>query len=314
MTTGEAGMRAQALGLAGRLGGAVIEKRVGLAPPWRWLPPNHVPNSLRHLNPALDALSPPWPDLLVSCGRRAAPLAAAVRRKSGGLSLAVHIQDPRMSPSAFDLVVALGHDDLEEGPGVIKTLTAMHAITPAALSRARRDWAERLAGLPRPLTGVAIGGPTRRSPFGPRQVERLTAGLKTRRATGEGLAITPSRRTPPAAAKMLVKAFGDDDGVFLWRGGGDNPYLAILALCDRLVVTGDSVSMVSEAIAAGPPVEVFETGEGRHQAFLSALLERGLVHRFGQSVEDPTAGRSQACDSTAEAAAAVLRLLQARTG
>ena len=101
--------------------------------------------------------------------------------------------------------------------------------------------------------------------------------------------------------------------MFLWDGEGDNPYFGILALSDRLVVTGDSVSMVSEAAASGRPVAVFDLGGGaRHQRFLGNLLERGLVSRLDgspwpQAPEGPV-------NATPFAAEAVLRLLQARTG
>ena len=79
---------------------------------------------------------------------------------------------------------------------------------------------------------------------------------------------------------VVAGAFGRDPGVFVWDQVGDNPYLAILALADRLIVSSDSVSMISEALAAGPPVEVFDLAVRRHQPFLDTLVAEQLVRRF----------------------------------
>ena len=52
---------------------------------------------------------------------------------------------------------------------------------------------------------------------------------------------------------------------YIYRWGGsheDNPYLAYLALADRLVVTGESMSMLTEAGSTCKPLYVFDPGDG----------------------------------------------------
>src|SRR6185312_5004866 len=136
----------------------------------------------------------------------------------------------------------------------------------------------------------------------------LAGRLKALRAEG-GLAITPSRRTPDEVKAVLTEAFAGDPGVFLWDETGDNPYRGILALSDRLVATGDSVSMVSEAVATGRPAAVFDLGGGqRHQRFIRNLVERKIV-----SLADGgpfVAGTG--LNSTPEATAALRRLIEAK--
>jgi hypothetical protein len=212
----------------------------------------------------------------------------------------------------FDLVVALAHDAIRAGPRVLKTITAMHDVTAADLAIAAQQWKERLAPLGRPLVGAMIGGPTRRSAFATADAHALAESLAVIRQEGFGLAITPSRRTPRAVRAILEAAFAGDDRVFIWNVEGANPYRGILASADRLVVTGDSVSMVSEAIATGAPVEVFDLGQGRHRVFLDTLVERGVASRLGQPAGRPRARPGY--DATLEVSAVVRRLLQARTG
>jgi uncharacterized protein len=306
LTTGEDGMRTQVRGLAQAVAGTVVEK---IAPPRTFAA---ALGALTAAPSLARAFSPPWPDILISCGRRSAPYAVAVKRASGGRVLAVHVQDPRAFRGEFDLIIAMDHDRIATGQGVIKVATALHDITPAALALAAEGWRLRFERLGRPLAGVAIGGDLRGRPFTLEDGQRLLAGLQRLRQAGVGLAITPSRRTPLAVRALLAEAFAGDTRVFLWNLEGENPYRAILALADRLVVTTDSVSMVSEAIATGHPVELLDLGFRRHVRFVQELVDEGLARRFeGNPTPFRTGGPF---DSTQIAAAAVQRLLQARTG
>jgi mitochondrial fission protein ELM1 len=309
LTTGEAGMRTQARGLARAVAGRVAEKVVLSRSPWRHLPAGWL--ILRELEPESDRIAPPWPDLIVSCGRRSALVAREARRRAGGKPILVHVQDPRWRAGAFDLVVAMAHDRVA-GPNVLKVPTALHDVTAERLAAAAEHWRPRLAALPRPLIGVILGGPSGRQAFGLEEGRRLLDGLLAMQATsGGGVAVVPSRRTPDEVLALFAEAAARDPAIWTWSREGDNPYLGVLALADRLVVTGDSVSMVSEALATPHPVEVF-TPELRdvHRGFLGALEDRGLVRVFDGRWTEPAP--RPVLDATAEAAAAVRRMLAAR--
>ncbi|QUD87216.1 mitochondrial fission ELM1 family protein [Phenylobacterium montanum] len=312
MTSGEAGFRTQARGLAMAVAGEARELVVGLKPPWRALPGAWAaPFALANLSRESDRPTPPWPDLLISCGRRTTALSIAIRRASRGRTVTVHVQNPLTAVSAFDLVIAMEHDQVS-GPNVISAPTALHDVTPDRLAAAGEAWRARLARPGRPLIGVMLGGTTRHHPFETAEAQVLIDRLQAvRRATGAALAVTPSRRTPVAARALFEEALAGDPDAYLWDLQGDNPYRGILALSDRLVVTSDSVSMISEALATPHPVEVFGPDGGRrHAAFLHGLLAKGLVRRFlGDPVPPPAGGP---IDATEAAAAAVRSLLQAR--
>jgi mitochondrial fission protein ELM1 len=312
VTTGEAGFRTQARGLASALADEPRELTVDLGMPWRLLPGAvAAPIAFQALTPGSDRPAPPWPDLVVSCGRRATAVAIAIRKASGGRTLGVHVQNPLTAVSAFDLVVAMDHDGVS-GPKVLNVPTALHDVTATRLAAAADAWRGRLAQGDGPMAGVLLGGTTRHHPFTPETATDLIEGLARLRAAGWRIAITPSRRTPGPVLAALAARFARDTGVYLWDGAGDNPYLGILALGDRIVATSDSVSMVSEALATPHPVEVFgDDGGARHSLFLKGLLDKGLVRRF---TGDPVSAKAGGpIDSTAIAAKAVRQLLDART-
>src|SRR3982751_5953643 len=146
---GKPGMASQALGLAEATGFAFIEKPLRVRRPWAWLPPQLWIAPLRGAEAEIVNLRPPWPDLVIGCGRNAAMPALAIRRASGGRTLAVQIQDPRVGRGEFDLMVVPEHDRLR-GPRVLVTQGAIHRVTPARLDAERRRFPE-LEKLPRPI-------------------------------------------------------------------------------------------------------------------------------------------------------------------
>lgn len=276
-------MRSQVLGLAEAVGLPVVEKRIVVRAPWSRLPGGLLPMPLTALDPAGDALTPPWPRLLITCGRRSVGPALAVKRASKGRTLAVYVQNPKWARRQFDLVVAMTHDDAAAGDNVMAIDLALHHITAERLEVARGEWRERLTPDDTPLIGVLIGGDNRHYSLTGRVTERLIRVLRTAHKThGMRVYVTPSRRTDDIAKRRIAEALGDDATGTIWDETGPNPYVGMLALADRLIVTGESISMISEALASGRPVHVLPLeGFGRrHDRFVNGLVERGLVSRI----------------------------------
>jgi mitochondrial fission protein ELM1 len=275
-----AGLQAQALGLAEAAGLTPALRVVTPRAPWRFLPAARWPAPLRV---ARDAIEPPLPDLIVGCGGVAAAVGAALRRP--GLAV-VQVQNPRLDPRRFDLIVANRHDELT-GPNVVVTRTALHRATPERLAEAAEAWRERLAELPRPLVSVLIGGSNGRFRLDAPVAAALAAQLAgMMRSDGVGVALTPSRRTDPGAIRALSDAL-EPLGGWVWDGEGENPYFGLLALADAIVVTMDSVSMVSEAAATGAPVLVAPLpGKSRRIGlFLDGLTADGRIRPFAGRLE-----------------------------
>lgn len=295
-----AGLQAQALGLA-EAAGLVPELRV-LAPraPWRFVPARTWPAPLAAVR--LGGTSAP--PLVIGCGGVAAAVGAALRR--GGRRV-VQVQNPRMDPRRFDLVVAARHDELD-GPNVIVTRTALHRVTAARLAGARAAWAPRLAHLPRPLVAVLVGGSNGRFRLDAGVAAILGAALAgMMRRDAVGLALTPSRRTDPAARRILHDALSPL-GAYVWDMQGENPYFGLLAVADAVVVTIDSVSMVSEAVATAAPVMLAALpGRSRRiSLFLEGLRRDGRVRPYGGRYE---AWPVAAMNDTEEAAGEMRRRL-----
>ena len=268
-----AGLQAQALGLAEAAGLAPATIDLHPRPPLAWLPPVMWPAPLR-----VGGLAIRPEGLLFTAGGSGAAVGAALRRRGRRV---VQIQDPRMDIRKFDLVVANAHDRLD-GPNVIVVRHALHRARPDVLAAARQLWAPRFAKLPRPLVAVLIGGSNGRFRLGLPEAEDLGLRLSEMAVHDKaGIVLTASRRTAPEVQESLsarVKSLGG----WMWDGQGDNPYYGMLACADAIVVTIDSISMISEAIATGVPVMLASLpgSSRRNSLFLKELLEIDRVRHF----------------------------------
>lgn len=275
LTQSYAGLRAQAEGLAEAAGLSASYHAVGPRGVWRHVPASWWPNGMAcaTIVPTL----PDVPDIAVGCGGKAAAVVAALRLRG---TRTVAVQNPRMDIRRFDVVVVARHDRVT-GPNVVVTRTALHRVTDERLAAAAAAWRLRLAALPRPLVAVLVGGSNRRLRLDRRIAEQMTAKLEIMiRNTGAGVILTTSRRTPPDVLPIFRRL--ESHGAWIWSGDGENPYFGMLALADLLVVTADSISMVSEAVATTAPVLVQELpGRSRRiSVFLDGLRREDRIRSF----------------------------------
>lgn len=294
LTQGAVGLQNQAIGLAEHIGWPYELKKVNLVKPWRWLPGHWVPSAHTRLTADSNSLTAPWPDLVISCGRLGAAAALGVKRASGGRTFSVHIQNPQLPHHLVDLILPPQHDALS-GPNVIPTRGALHHVTREKMDAAV---AEQLISHPelastknqKPIIGVLIGGSNATATLTPEKSRQLMSTLVEAAAAQQArLWITASRRTGNANIQAMQSVLAGTAHWF-WDNEDPNPYMAILGSSDYLVVTGDSVSMVSEAASTGKPVYTldFDGYSGRLNQFHLAMREQGVTRAFEGKLEQWT--------------------------
>jgi mitochondrial fission protein ELM1 len=278
------GDNAQALAVgravAEALGGQVIAKPLKYNALYR-VPDLVLGASLRSLaEERRSAIAPPWPDLVVGVGRRSIPVARWIRARSGGQAKLVQIGRPRAPLDWFDLVVTTPQYRLPDGPNVLQLL--LPPLSPPSLDAAELErWRKAFAPLPRPWIAVLVGGA--RPPY---RFEVPDAVLLAQQADalagrlGGALLVTTSPRTGPAQARALIDTIARPAHHNLWSPDADNAHYAILALADRFIVTGESVSMLAEACVSGKPVAIYELPRRSYPAWSG---ERGVGRRLARS-------------------------------
>jgi mitochondrial fission protein ELM1 len=230
-------------------------------------------------------LTAPWPDLVLSSGRRTAPVAHWIQRRSEGKSRLVVVGRPRAPLSSFDLVLTTPQYSLPLRDNVVDLpVPFIQGQTPP--DQELSVWRERFAHLPRPWVAMLVGGssiPYELDEAAGRELGvRASAAVK---AKGGSLLISTSPRTAEPVTQSLLAAVDIPHWCYRFDKGSDNPYRALLVLADAFIVTGESVSMLTEASLTGKPVAVFPLPVRRH---LKARVHHALERKLG--VVDRVAG------------------------
>lgn len=261
-----AGESQQILGL-----GEALERHLGaelrLIHP-SWTPQANTLGLLRRVSLAgidrahRSALGSRSPDVLITAGLRNEPLARWIARRSRHHTVTVLLGRTWAPHDAFDLVVTTPQYRLEPHPNVLENAGTLHRVTRTRLDDAKAEWAHAFAHLPRPRLGVLIGGSSGPFHLGSNNAARLV--VRARALAGDGsLMGTTSSRTPDAALSTLRSSLAPSE-LWTWTAEAPNPYFGILAWADALLVTGDSIAMVSEAVATGKTVRIFDMGDMQH--------------------------------------------------
>jgi len=255
-------------------------KRIALRQPWKSLSPHLGFEQSFSFSPALSA--PPeskWPDLVIASGRKSIAASRYIKKMSGGKCFIVQLQDPRIDPSQFDLV-AVPHHDPTRGANVIVTDGAPNRVTPERLEAAKADFPQ-LGIASSPRVAVLIGGSSKAYTMNETITNTLAAQL---RDLDTNLMVTSSRRTGAKNEAILRTALPN---AYFYDGNGENPYFAMLAYADFILVTADSASMISDACSTGKPVYMIklEGGHPRIDRLHNHFIDKGVLRVFEGNLE-----------------------------
>jgi hypothetical protein len=293
-------------------------------------------NRLRHLrflrderllhltDDARSSLIPPWPDLVIGLGYESIPVARFVRRQSGGRTRIVQLGNPRTDIADLDLVIATPQYSLPVAPNLLEIPFPIGNPAQGVTATAEEEgWFE---AMPHPRRLVAVGGSTRQWEIDAAELERAVQCLKAdqTKSGGSVIAVT-SRRTPPRVTRLLEELLSGKSQACV----SQFPRFAVLlAECDALYVTADSVSMLAETILTGKPVGMIPIRRSRRgllghvlrrlgvplksKADLSRFWSYLASHKLVGSVAAPIA--STAAETTQLAVKAVQNVVQSRPG
>jgi mitochondrial fission protein ELM1 len=264
---------------------------------------------------------PPWPDLVIAIGRRSVPVARWIRKKSGGSTRLVLLGHPRVSPDIFDLVITTRQYPVPPGDNVLLLPMAMTRFP--ELPKPTSEEQAVLSELPRPHLLMAIGGPTKFWKIDEDAIADAVEALHARALRlGGGLIAIGSPRTEAGAMNVLRGSLRRRDNALLVESGRAR-FPVLLRDADEIFVTGDSMSMLSEAIQAGKRVGIIpirqsdrgrrslgpnpcSSGPSMHRRdlrrFWNHLIEQGLVG----TIDEPVAGHFENPAQTARDAVAKL--------
>lgn len=224
------------------------------------------------------------PDIIISSGSGLAAVNLALSRENRATSVVV-MRPSLINPSAFSLIAWPLHDAPPKRKNVVATEAALNPVDEAYLKRAGENISAKI-NVTKPLVlGLLLGGDSKGFRLDEGKVKDTIAGLKSCAGKlGAELLVSTSRRTSPAIEKLVKDELGSFPAcrmLIIANENNDPDALGgILALSSVVVVSPESISMVSEAVSSGRYVVVFDPGRlnRRHRIFLEHLSSEGYIY------------------------------------
>lgn len=283
ISDGRRGIENQALGLAEAIARIhhfdIMIKTVSSQGAFKAMPP--ALQLTQKTSPQDYNLAPPYPRLVIGCGRQAIAPLRALKKNLGTSIFTVYVQSPRINSKHFDLVIAPEHDQTK-GKNVIQMVGSPNRVIPKLILKDTKKFIEAIKTLNPPRVAVLIGGKSKTHSFSRKAHAKHLSAVHTLLGQGISVMITTSRRTPQWASADYEALAKTSKRIWYWDGTYENPYFAFLGAANAILVTEDSTNMLTEACATGKPVYTLPM-DGQPRKFerlYTALQERCGVIPF----------------------------------
>ena len=282
LTEGMHGMISQVEGLAKELDIEFTHQKVELNGFWKFIPPSLTPVS-NLVFKKLDVLDF---DIIISCGRKSVIPSIYLKKNSKKKVFNIHIQDPKVSLSNFDFVIAPEHDDLK-GKNVITSKGAIHYLTLDEIKNNHNYLADKLDKNQQYLLFV-LGGPNKYYDYDDKNLINIFSKIK-KILNGNNLQaiVIPSMRTPKKTINLANEHFGEKNLII--NNIDKRAYLSGLSLAKYIVVTCDSTSMISEAALTGKPIYIADIpskrNDQRFKKFRNLFSKLNITKNLNEKLE-----------------------------
>tara|TARA_Y100000768_G_scaffold239189_1_gene181105 strand:- start:1339 stop:2289 length:951 start_codon:yes stop_codon:yes gene_type:complete len=281
LTEGMHGMISQVEGLAKSLNLDFIHEKIEIDNFWKLIPPKFTPiKSFVFQNNINENF-----DIVISCGRKSVIPSIYLKKKFKNKIMNIHIQDPKVSLNNFDFVIAPEHDGLT-GSNVINSKGAIHYLREDELNQ-NIDYLKPHIKKEKIVT-LIIGGPNRYYNFDEKSIEQIFFKIYDIFIKKNfQLIFIPSFRTPQNIIDLAKKYF--DKNQLIITEVDKKAYLSALKLSNHIIVTCDSISMISEAAMTGKPIYVTQMTpikkNSRFRKFFELFKSLNIIKDLENSLE-----------------------------
>ena len=285
LTEGAHGMVSQVEGLAKALKLDFNHCFVNLKKPWKYFPINLVPVS----KSVIDGKIPDQIEnqVLISCGKNSIISSLFLKRNNKNL-FNIHIQNPKINFSNFDLIVAPEHDQIK-GNNVLNTFGALHYITKQEIDNSSNVFSKYNLSENDKIVSLILGGPNRYYDFNEIDLGNIFLLIKDNFLDKNfKLILVRSRRTPDNIIDFAKKFFLNSAVIIDFVS--KEFYLSALKLSKTIIVTCDSTSMISECAITQKPIFVAKMKakrrNNRFEYFLNSFREKGIIKFLGKNIDN----------------------------
>ena len=227
---------------------------------------------------------PPYPKIIISCGKNTAYYSKMIKQKTKNKIFSIFIQKPPININNFDVVISPKHDKCK-GLNVIETQGALTKINLKYIKNVNKT--KKPSILKQNFITVLIGGNSRHHKITKPILDKIIKNLKSIEEQKKiRIFILVSRRTGKKDYLYLKKNLISKNFIFVLPNSKKVSYLNALSFAKAIIVTSDSVSMVTEACSTGKPTYIIDipTKSKRFSLFIKNLIHLKLAYYLKDSI------------------------------
>jgi mitochondrial fission protein ELM1 len=231
------------------------------------------------------------PKIIISAGRRSAPIALSLKKESRNQTKIIQVMNPNLDFKKFDFVILPKHDGIaeEKFPNLVTTLGSLTKINKKIITEESEKFSSWFQNDGKTKIALLVGGSSKKTKFTKESAIKLartsSAIAKNMDST---LFVLTSRRTDEELANAIKSNLKGNFRFLDWKEFADqNPYLAILGHADFFIISGDSVSMISECCSTGKSVYIFDEkniSSAKHQKFHQELITKNYAKKLTKNL------------------------------
>lgn len=234
---------------------------------------------------SVKALNEAHADFIIAAGSSLAPVQHLFAAETGAKKIVLMKPPFPYSLLKYDLAVVPAHDEGFIPKNDFRTFISPSGYSAGSFSEEAAQLASEIKGTEKPFAAVFVGGLTRDFDWTVADAEKLLSVLERSTAKIGGYLLTTSRRTSLGVERFFQHQIRAESVCrkLVIASQDPRPFVAkgMLELAQRMIVTEDSLAMISEAVASGKPVIVLRTASNRlpekHRRFLEKLIDKKWV-------------------------------------
>ena len=231
-----------------------------------------------------------YADIVISCGSSLGPLNVLLSRENNAKNIII-MKPSLVSLKRFNLAIIPKHDKPSRQKNVLVTTGSPNRISENFIQKHAQRFSSEL-GLKKSLKlGLLLGGDNPDYKMAPELIKNVITQMKAMSKEFDlDILATTSRRTPKKVVELLKENLAKFPGckllVIASEKNIDGTIPAILGLSKIVLVSGESISMISEAASSGKhtlvfPLERKTTRRTRHDSLVTKLDRAGFIELTG---------------------------------
>ena len=214
-------------------------------------------------------------------------MSVALKKIYGEKIINIHLQKPNFYSKYFDILVTPEHDDFYRKNNIIKIIGSLTPFNEIEIKKKNPLIENNFKYFKSPNVLVLLGGKSKR--FTPTNTDysKLLLNIKyAAKKISANVIVCQSRRTPENVLYITKQIFSDfKNHFYISKKDEPNIYPSIVKICDYIVVTNDSVNMISETASTTKCLFLgyLNKEKSKLKSFHEKLLKNNNIKIFNKS-------------------------------